>query len=65
MTGAVSAGVRLPGLMVEPDCVVVRAGEGEAGMETNLLLQLTSSLHHHIARLTVAAWLVSAVTGEV
>ena len=56
MTGAVSAGVRSPCLMVEPDCVVVRAGE--AGRQTDLLLQLTEPLHHDVARVTVAAWLV-------
>ena len=65
MTGAVCAGVRLPGLMVEPDCVVVRAGEGETRSETNLLLQLTPPRHHDVARLTVAAWLVAALTGEI
>ena len=62
MTGAVSAGVRTPGLMVEPDCVVVRAGE--AGRQTNLLLQLTATLHHDVSRVTVAARLVLVVTGQ-
>ena len=61
MAGAVRAGVRPPGLMVEPDCVVVRAGVTEA----DLLLELTPTLQHDVARETVAARLVSAVAGEI
>ena len=53
--------------MVEPDCLVVRAGEaGREGerRETNLLLQLTAPLQHDVSWVTVAAWLVLVVTGE-
>ena len=60
MTGAVSAGVSPPGLVVQSDCVVVRAGE--AG--TNLLLRLTAALQHDVSRVTVAAGLVLVRTGE-
>ena len=67
MTGAVSAGVWPPCLLVEPDCVVVRAGQARRERErvTSLLLQLTGPLEHDVARVTVAAWLVLVVTGEV
>ena len=66
MTGAVSAGVWPPCLLVEPDCVVVRAGQAGRERErvTSLLLQLTGPLEHDVPRVTVAAWLVLVVTGE-
>ena len=69
MTGTVSAGVRPPCLMVEPDCVVVgaggRAGAGESERRTNLLLQLAGPPRHDVAGATVAAWLGVGTTGEV
>ena len=66
MTGAVSAGVWPPCLLVEPDCVVVRAGQAGRERErvTSLLLQLTGPPEHDVARVTVAAWLVLVVTRE-